>query len=87
MSSNHSEPNSIQDIVLEAQHRASFQSTLDRLSRQGSRPQGESTRALRFDRVRMLSEWYQSGCKSVWTEDVALKKLDGLISKRTVNQD
>ena len=32
MSSNHSEPDSIQDIVLEAQHRASFQSTLDRLS-------------------------------------------------------
>ena len=56
LSSNHSDPDSIQDIVLEAQLRASFQSTLDRLSGLGTRPQGESTRALRFVREGMLRE-------------------------------
>ena len=58
MSSNHSEPNNIQDIVLEAQCRASLQVTLNHLSGQGSRPQGESTRSLEFVSKRMLREWY-----------------------------
>ena len=49
--SNHSEPDSIQDIVLEAQHRASFQSTLDHISGQYFKSQG-------FVGEQMLMEWY-----------------------------
>ena len=77
-SSNHSQPDNIQDTVLEAQCRASLQVTLNRFSRNGSRPQGESTRSLGFVGECMLWEWYQPGRKSVWSEDVAFHKLEGL---------
>ena len=31
-----------------------------------------------YDGVGMLQEWYQPGHKSVWSEDVAFRKLEGL---------
>ena len=56
MSSKYSEPDNLLDIVLEAQHRASLQVTLNCFSGRGSQPQGDSTISLGYVSERMLWE-------------------------------
>ena len=59
-----SEPN-VQDLVLEAQRRASLQATLDCLSGRGSRPQPQNSRRLGCVGNALLQDWYQPERNSV----------------------
>ena len=72
-----SEPN-VQDLVLEAQRRASLQATLDCLSGRGSRPQPRNSRRLGCVGNTLLQDWYQPERNSVWSEGTVFSKLNNL---------
>ena len=77
--SQQSEPSEkVQEYVLEAQHRASHQATLDCISGHGSKPQKVSRHHLGFVGERMLHDWYQPEQNTVWAEYKVFAKLINL---------
>ena len=77
--SHQSEPrDKVQEIVLEALHMASHQTTLDCISGHGSKPQGVSKCKVGYVGERMLWDWYQPECNTVWTKSKVFSKLNSL---------
>ena len=73
-----SEPR-VQDLVLEAQHRVSFQATLSCFLGRGSRPQPQdNTWRLEYVANTMLHDWYQPERNSIWSERMVFSKLNNL---------
>ena len=63
---------------MEAQHKASFQISLDSFSGCGSNPSLRKGKELGYVRERILRKWYQPGRNTVQSEQVTFKKLTKL---------
>ena len=68
----------VQEILLVAQHNASYKETLDYIFGHDSRPQGVSKCKLKPVRESLLQGWFQPEQNIVWSEQTLFSKLNGL---------